>query len=199
MGNTLTALLWDCAVAETGMRRRNAYLHLFMFTRCILLAIPAKHCRAQNSDGVTTINGLIRARVARWRAGEPQALRAEVKQIAAERRTNPHRKHHNRTHAGQEQANTRRAIKLAHEGAYAKAARALISNGVHIISAEVIDKLKEKHSKFTPNTNTHYDIDDLHHPDTAECAPFTEDELIGAIRRFAKASAVGGSGLTPAQ
>lgn len=92
-------------------------------------------------------------------------------------------------------SNTQRAIQLAHNGAYGKAAIALLSQGIHSATPEVLEALRNLH----PQEHTVVDMFDgppsENLPLIRPHQPFTVAEVGAAIENSPPASAAGASGL----
>ena len=97
----------------------------------------------------------------------------------------------------QEEINTRRAIALAHDGAIGKAARALSSSGVHAITPTVQQALLSKHPQVQPE---HELVGNAPFPSdrhTALLDSVKPEDITACVKKFPRASAGGGTGLTP--
>ena len=195
----LNRTMWDAVMAENGTRKKNAYLHLFMFAHCILRAIPRHRNRTSTSSGnVQSINNIIRDRIAQWNAGETQELWADV-QSHAKKMQRHTRSYTTPSAAATERLNLRRASTLAKEGALSKASQTLFSNGIHSTTQEVADKLLEKHPQTTPHTDGQHDMstqEEFELRPILPLQPVETDEVTDAIRRVPRGSAAGASGLS---
>ena len=185
---SFTTCVWAPVQAANDERRAQAYIRLFMFARCILLALPKKKTRNAQRSNVQEI--LHRVRM--WDQGDTQALWSAV-----EAKEKSH-KLTRRTERPQHEQNAERAIRLAHEGALGKAANALQSNGIHAATSAVQQKLLEKHPQVVPHT----EHDNAAPVPTQQHRALLEKaepaDIILCIKRFPRASAGGGTGLTPA-
>ena len=200
----LTRVLWDCSMAENPERSHNACLHLFMFHACILHATSPRQHRLTTTGERISIHETIQSRLAMW-SGQDTAIlwnRARSTRKRFGRRNN-----NCSTDVGdggngytgrfsdtqQRIRNQKRALQFAQEGAYQKAAQAFGSHGVHHVTPEVKAQLADKH----PQTPPEYEHDTaISAADRASVEPVTMDEVLAAIKRFPRASAGGGSGLT---
>ena len=102
-----------------------------------------------------------------------------------------------RSERPQAEQNARRAIQFAHEGALGKAAKALQSSGVHAHSEAVRQKLLAKHPQDVPQAERARatPAPDRRHQALLEKAEHAE--IVQCIKSFPRASAGGGSGLSP--
>ena len=181
----LTSVIWNLLRARSDSQKSREFLRMFMFARCILLAIPRRELRRSNSSGLD----ILKARIHDWREGNTEKLWADVKRRANQQKRG--------TNSDQRTKNIQRAIRLAHESALSKAARALDSFGVHEPTESIQSKLVDKHpqellddeERGPPPTVTQAHRDRVEAIDTSE--------INEAVRRFAQASAGGGSALSP--
>ena len=90
----------------------------------------------------------------------------------------------------QETLNVRRATRLAHEGLFGQAAKALVSEGMNFDSDEAINAMRSKHPHTPPPT--------LPLPSSHTPYSFTATEVLAALNSFHSTSAAGPTGLRAA-
>ena len=181
---------WGFVRATTAADKRRALLRAFAFPACILLALPKRRQQDARAEHQST-RQLIHHRIEQWTSGREElvwhlVLRRASKAASAQRTTTPTR-----------DQNLAKACKLAQEGAFAKAIRALDSAGVHAPTPEVQRILEEKHPQQTPRTDSAHCTHTHTLPPIPPHAPFTPQEILRCAKKFPKGSAGGGSGLTP--
>lgn len=97
----------------------------------------------------------------------------------------------------QTQYKVRRAFRLAHDGAYSKAVSALLSEGVHPATEQVLEILREKHPQEPEQFDERFEKPAVgNFPHKPQHEPFTVLEVRDAIERSPPASSGGGSALT---
>jgi len=191
----LSMSIWDCVSARNPNIQNIAYHRLFAFSRCILLAIPRAQDRRSTNGTQISIAEVIRKRIAQWRSLETKSLWEQVK--VKEKQYLEFRE--KRQPTTQQKANIARALRFAKEGAYSKAVKALSSEGIHKDTPAVREKLLQKHPQELPATDAgiYLEAEEPHPTPIELVTPVTTQEIATAIKRFPRASAGGGSGLTP--
>ena len=103
------------------------------------------------------------------------------------------------TQLDQKHRNLRRAKILAQHGAYGKAVRALDSNGILPLNAQVCASLLAKHPREDPETDGDHDgpLPNYIPGEIPTVPAFDADDIRVGIKSFAAGSAGGGSSLTP--
>ena len=189
----LTTALWDTVRETNQITGEKAFLRLLMLPKCLLMALPTVTERATRNGTIRTNIDILRERVQLWMGHETQSLWEKVT-----RNTTRRSKHHDPSRSQQE-ANQRRAVELAREGALGKAVRALSSNGIHMPSEDTNHALLHKHPQTIPANDARDDLEPEHQAQrTPHIPPVTPLEIRNTIKRFPRGSAAGGSGLTPA-
>ncbi len=186
--DAMSYLLADFARATTERASEKA-LHLVLtFTKCVLAA-PLTHRRGIVSPG-SSLSAVVKARCEDWIAGAYGALwRNAIKSAKFRSGTRL-------TKTEQHSHNVKRAIRLAKEGAYSRAAQCLGSSGVHEASPKVIQTLIDKHPQEVPPTDGDFEFP-TELPNLPMHKRFDEDDVLKAVKSFPKASAAGGSGFSP--
>ena len=138
--------------------------------------------------GKISLPAIVKSRVQLWnRKGYGQLWREVTKGVT-------HRSAQRRTPEQQRKSNADRAVRLAKEGAYARKAQALGSDGAHAASPTVAEELKRKHPLVRPDTGGDFlfppDSELLLIPDHQN---FTSNEVIEAFPSFLNEVAAGGS------
>ena len=120
----------------------SSWSKLFMIAKCVL-ASPATghHLRWRE---ITT---LVTSRIDRWRAGDVASLWSEA--VAGGHSLS---KRAQSSSGSQRSRNIRRAKLAVQDGQYSKAIKALTSNGMATLSAEVLEEMLEKHPQVPPPT-----------------------------------------------
>ena len=184
--DALSNILGDFNLANTEHKACDAMTRLFAFAPC-LLAAPLGHRRTSTS-GKVSLTALVKQRVRLWNGKAYGQLWQAVTQAAV------HRSAQRPTPEQQRKSNADRAIRLAKEGAYSRAAQALGSAGVHAASPAVAAELRRKHPQARPTTDGEFVF-----PPAPELEPlpthrnFTPAEVMEAVQSFPKAVAAGGS------
>ena len=111
------------AVEGTPYNAVQKFTKLFLLPTCLLAAPKLKQTEAVGAGHHTLADTMIR-RIVLWRLGRYTQLWAEAKALQTPRST------HSISDEFQKAYNTRRANKLAEEGAYSKATQALRSDGI---------------------------------------------------------------------
>ncbi len=81
-------------------------------------------------------------------------------------------------------------------GAYSKALRALLSNGVHSLAEDIKERLLTKHPQTKTATDDAHPFDLRQTGLRTDCTTFSSEETLAAIRHFPVASRSGGTNLT---
>ena len=159
-----------------------------------LLLIPACLLAAPRLSGTEAINAghhthaaVLRRRIVLWRLGRYTQLWEEAKSLQSRRSTQSSNAEFQNAY------NKRRATKLAQEGAYSKATKALSSDGILPPSPEVLSGLIRRHPQEAPALDQAYEI-----PASMPAhLRVSEEAVVKCIRKFPLGSAAGGSGLCP--
>jgi len=157
-------VLRQLADATTDKAATDALHRLFLFTKCIFAASPAHRPGVARPN--QSLTALVKQRVEDWQEGHFGYLWREAcknaiyptSQQVSERE--------------QKASNVRRAIQLAKEGAYSRAAQALQSAGVHAPSERVTKILLAKHPQAVPESDGDFPIPNTL-PELPAHRPFT--------------------------
>ena len=190
LSGELQNLLRATTKQSRGPHGETAFELLMCFAACVLFRPPTR------TDGTgDSLTSIIRARLQRWHNGEVLKLWEEARSAAATTTTTT-------TNAAASSAliarNRRRSISLAQEGAYSKAAKALVSDGVHASTADTHAALRGKHPQTRAPDDALFAAPAVgsHFPPAARHRPFTSAEVRRAIDNTAPATSAGGSGLS---
>ncbi len=171
--------------------KTKTLLRVMALPACILLILPKQRNRDASQDAVST-RYLIRRRLAQWKAGQAEQLWNVVKQRS--RRAGPTAQ----PEKPQRSQNLDCALRLAQDGSYAKAIRALDASGLHEPSSEVQRTLLSKHPQSTPPTDSVYYMANMDGvPPLPANISFAPQEILKAAKEFPRGPAGGGSGFTP--
>jgi len=178
-------VLRQLADATTDEGATEALHKLFLFTKCIFAASPAHRPGVARSH--QSLTALVKQRVEDWQEGYFGYLWREACKNAIYPTTQQ------ASEREQKSGNVRRAVQLAKEGAYSRAAQALQSSGVHAPSERVTKILLEKHPQAVPESDGDFPIP-KRLPKLPAHRPFTTAEVVAAVESFPKATSPGGSG-----
>ena len=174
------------AVEGTRYNAVQKFTKLFLPPACLLAALKLKQTESVGA-GHHTLADTMKRRIVLWRVGRYKQLWAEAKALQTPRST------HSISDEFQRPYNTRRAIKLAEEGAYSKATQALRSDGILPPPQEVTAALLGKHPREPPGL----DVDYEKQASLPSHLRVSEGEVMKAIKKFPLGSAAEGSGLRP--
>eukprot|EP00171_Calliarthron_tuberculosum_P010506 IDg10506t1 len=189
--DALTAVMWDFGNATGAADAARALHRLFIFAKCVLCAPAAT--RIVGKAGAPALSSLVNERLRRWNAGEYGALWKLAMSSATHASAVPS------TAAETQRSNHKRAVRLAHEGTYSRAAQALQSDGICEASEEVHAELLRKHPQTPATTDGEFALLSADvQPEIAQHDAFTPSEVRAAVESFPKAAGAGGSGLSAA-
>ena len=173
--DAFSRVLRDFVNAKSEKDSTIALHKMLAFAKCVLAA-PLSHRRSVINTA-KSLGAIVRARCEDWLDGAYGALwRSALKSATLRSAKRP-------TDKEQKELNIKRAVKLAKEGAYSRAAQCLGSSGVHEPTDKVIATLIEKHPQEVPSTDG-----DFAYPSELPKLPphenFNEAELLLAVKFF---------------
>ena len=174
------------AVEGTPYNAVQKFTKLFLLPACLLAAPKLKQTEAVGA-GHHTLAYTMKRRIVLWRLGRCTQLWAEAKALQTPRAM------HSISDESQKAYNTRRANKLAEEGAYSTATQALRSDGILPPSQEVTAALLGKHPQAPPGLDVDYEKP----ASLPSHLRVSEGEVMKGFKKFPVGSAAGGSGLRP--
>ena len=191
IATALPKTLRQAALAPTGSAgAEEAFTKVLLFPAAIL-GNPRPASSRRTPDGTASHAQTFRDRLRLWDQKQYMKLWKDTLELSTGRPSAE------LTPENQQRNNARRAIRLAKEGAYGKAAQALQSTGIASPSDETSAALLGKHPQQVPDTDTfHYNaVESAHLPHG--WTEVTAEEVLKGATRFPKASAACGSGLRP--
>eukprot|EP00171_Calliarthron_tuberculosum_P020434 IDg20434t1 len=187
--DALTDLLWEFVRAPSHSKATYALRRIFTLPKCVLAAPPATRSSAKPSASAVT--KLVKERLCQWRASEYGTLWKQASRGAA------HSSAVRETAAEMAVRNAARAVRLAHEGAYSRAAQALQSNGVCEASVAVHQVLMAKHPQQDAAMDGTFPLPPMaERPLIARHVPFKRSEVRFRRRVVLQSDWCWGSGLS---
>ena len=144
VADLLARVLWDAAKARDNSAESLDAFSRLLFLPAALLTDPKTSGTSSRAVWTASIVNIFRERLTLWNNGQFQTLWTTAQQSSTARSLQA-------TAKDQLQINAKRAVRLAKEGAYEKAALALQSDGLAGSSAEASDALLKKHPQRTPS------------------------------------------------
>ena len=184
--DALSTVLKDFNFAKSEGESCDALKRLFPFAPCLLAAFTGH--TGTSTRGRVSFSKLVTQRVRLWNGKAYGELRKPAANNAVFRSAQ------NTTLEQQRKSNAARAIRLAKEGAYSRAAQALKSDGVHSATPAVVETLLRKHPQVLPETDGDFAFtDECDLPAIPQQHKFNTDDVMEAVLSLPKAVAAGGS------